>query len=204
LPPELGRLQALLTRGVADTASLWPDVHRGYRWVHRTAHILANEAQRDAGAVKRRLSGLLGAMTQQVASAGALASALTHFHKVTRSYWPGLFHCYSIPDLPRTNNDLEQFFGAHRYHERRATGRKVASPAIVLSGSVRVVAAAATRLRTFSAAELAPENIKAWQGLRYDLATRRQQRTRRRRFRRDPVAYLARLESDCLQLILPP
>jgi hypothetical protein len=154
--------------------------------------------------VKRRLGGLLGAMTHQAASAGALAPALTHFHRVTRSYWPGLFHCYSVPDLPRTNNDLEQFFGAHRYHERRATGRKVASPATVLSGSVRVVAAAATRLHTFSAGELAPENIKAWQGLRHDLATRRQQRTLRRRFRRDPIAYLTRLESAFLQLILPP
>jgi len=45
-----------------------------------------------------------------------------------RSYWPGLFHCYDVPELPRTDNDLEQLLGSHRYHERRASGRKVASP----------------------------------------------------------------------------
>ena len=88
--------------------------------------------------VQRRLGGLLGAMTRYQAAAGTLAPALAHFRKVTRSYWPGLFACYTVPDLPRTNNDLEQFFGAYRYHDRRTTGRKVASPSLVLNGSLCV------------------------------------------------------------------
>lgn len=204
MPRELSRLQSVLKRGLADTAPLWPDVRAGYHWVHRTAHILSNHDQREALTVQRRLGGLLGAMTRHQSTAGRLAPALVHFRKVTRSYWPGLFACYTVPDLPRTNNELEQFFGAYRYHERRATGRKAASSALVLSGSVRVIAAAATRLHTYSAAELVPENVNAWQALRQERATRRQQRTLRRRFRRDPISYLAQLEADLLQLILPP
>lgn len=129
---------------------------------------------------------------------------LAHFHKVTRSYWPGLFHCYHRSDVPRTNNDLEQFFGAHRYHERRATGRKGASPALVLRGAVRMAACAATRLRSFAGEELAPKNLQNWQALRQQLESRRQQRVRRARFRRNPDAYLKMLEKDLLQLILPP
>jgi hypothetical protein len=39
---------------------------------------------------------------------GLLAAAAAHFAKVTASYWPGLFCCYDVPDLPRTNNALEQ------------------------------------------------------------------------------------------------
>jgi hypothetical protein len=109
-----------------------------------------------------------------------------------------------VPDLPRTNNALEQYFGAHRYHERRATGRKGPSPALMLSGSVCLIAAAATRLRPFSACDLAPENPKAWHALRHELTTRRHQRTCRRRFRRDPPSYLAGLEADLLKLTLPP
>jgi hypothetical protein len=109
-----------------------------------------------------------------------------------------------VPELPRTNNDLEQFFGAYRYHDRRTTGRKVASPSLVLNGSVGIIAAVATRLHPYSAAELAPENIKAWQELRQARESRRQQRTLRRRFRRDPASYLAKLEANLLQLILPP
>jgi hypothetical protein len=204
LPQELQRLKCLLTRGLRDTATLWPDVRLGYRWVHQAAHILSNQDQHEVLTVQRRLGGLLGAMTRHQAAAGTLAPALEHFRKVTRSYWPGLFPCYTVPDLPRTNNDLEQFFGAYRYHERRTTGRKVASPGLVLNGPVGVIAAAATRLHTYSAAELAPENVSAWQALRQARETRRQQRTLRRRFRRDPASYLAKLEADFLQLILPP
>src|SRR5438132_9550805 len=92
-------------------------------------------------------------MTRHQAAAGTLAPALGHFRKVTRSYWPGLFPCFTVPALPRTNNDLEQFFGAYRSHERRATGRKAASPAVVLRGAVRLVACAATRLRPFTSEE---------------------------------------------------
>ncbi len=204
MPQELSRLQSLLARGLVDTADVWPDVRVGYRWVHQAAHILSNQDQREALTVQRRLGGLLGAMTRHQAAAGTLAPALGHFRKVTRSYWPGLFPCYTVPNLPRTNNDLEQFFGAYRYHDRRTTGRKVASPGLVLSGSVCVIAAAATRLHTYSAAELVPENISAWQELRQARETRRQQRTLRRRFRRDPASYLAKLEANLLQLILPP
>jgi len=187
-----------------DTANFWPDLREGYRWVHQAAHILSNQDQRQALTVQRRLGGLLGAMTRHQTAAGTLAPALVHFRKVTRSYWPGLFACYTVPELPRTNNDLEQFFGAYRYHDRRTTGRKAASPGLVLSGSVCVIAAAATRLQTYSAAELVPENVSAWQELRQARETRRQQRALRRRFRRDPVSYLAQLEADFLQLILPP
>jgi hypothetical protein len=204
LPQELRRLKCLLARGLRDTAALWPDVRVGYHWVHQVAHILSNQEQHEASTVQRRLGGLLGAMTRHQAAAGTLAPALGHFRKVSRSYWPGLFACYTVPALPRTNNDLEQFFGAYRYHDRRTTGRKVASPSLVLSGSVCVMAATATRLHTYSAAELAPENVKAWQELRQARETRRQQRTLRRRFRRDPVSYLAKLETHLLQLILPP
>ena len=204
MPQELRRLQALLARGLMDTADLWPDVRVGYRWVQQAAHILSNQDQREAFTVQRRLGGLLGAMTRHQAAAGTLAPALEHFRKVTRSYWPGLFSCYTVPELPRTNNDLEQFFGAYRYHDRRTTGRKVASPGLVLNGSVGVIAAAATRLHTYSAAELVPEDVRAWQALRQARETRRQQRTLRRRFRRDPASYLATLEANLLQLILPP
>jgi hypothetical protein len=189
---------------LTETATLWPEVRVAYRWVHRVAHVLTNEDQHPGVAVKRRLGGLLGAMMRHRATAGGLAPALAHFLKVSRSYWPGLFHCYEVSDVPRTNNALEQCFGAHRYHERRTTGRKSASPALVLRGSVQLIAAMATRLRAFAPWELAPEDVRAWQVLRHDLEARRQRRTLRRRFRRHPASHLAELETALLQLTLPP
>jgi hypothetical protein len=49
---------------------------------------------------------------------------------------PGLFNCYVVPGLPRTNDDLEQQFGSQHYHARRATGLKAALFAAVLRGEV--------------------------------------------------------------------
>jgi hypothetical protein len=194
----------MLHNGLTPTAQLWPLVRVAYRWVKRAAQILANAQQLQGTGVKRHLRALLGAMAHhQQRSCSALASMLGHFRKVPQSYWPGLFHCYAVPGVPRTNNDLEQFFGDHRHHERRATGRTGTSPALVLRGTVQIVSWAATRLRSFQGEELAPHNLRAWQELRHALDTRRQQRVHRRRFRRDPDAYLAALEKELLQLTLP-
>jgi hypothetical protein len=171
--------------------------------VHRAAHILGAEGVSGA-AVRGRLAGLLGAMRRHRGAAGDLAVAVDHFLKVSRSYWPGLFACYDAPGLPRTNNALEQAFGSHRYHERRATGRKGASPALVLRGAARRVAGLVTRRREVTAAELARADRGEWRRLRAELEERRRRRVDRHRFRRDPDGYLRDLEAKLNQPGLPP
>ena len=94
--------------------------------------------------------------------AGTLGDAVDRFLKVTDSYRPGLFHYLEVPGLPATNNDLEQVFGAQRHHERRTTGRKVASPSLVVRGSVRVLAATLTCLAPISAQDLAAVDLVKW------------------------------------------
>jgi hypothetical protein len=172
--------------------------------VHRAAHLLGNEAGETAAMVQRRFGGLLGAMTRHRASAGPLAVAVDHFCKVARSYRPGLFPCYAIPDLPRTNNGLEHLFGSQRYHERRASGRRAASPAAVLRGEVRLIAATATRLQPPNPRDLGHVSQDRWRELRARLDQRRHARTLRTRFRRDAAAYLAALEQQACQPALPP
>lgn len=142
-------------------------------------------------------------MTAQRDALGALAPAVDHFLKVTASYGPGPFHCYEVPDVPRTNNDLEQYFGAARYHERRASGRKGASPALVVRGAVRVVAAMATRRQPLAGADLRPADLARWRALRRQLHTRQVARGAQRRFRHDPDAYLAALEEALGKAGLP-
>jgi hypothetical protein len=199
--PPLVRLHQLIRRGLERTAAHWPDIERVYRWVHRAACILGNEAEETAAVVRRRFDGLLGAMARH--GTGGPAGAVDHFLKVARSYRPGLFHCYAIPDLPRTNNGLEQLFGSQRYHERRATGRKAASPAAVLRGEARLIAATATRLHPPTVAALGRVSRERWRELRQRLEQRRQTRTLRTRFRRDPSSYLAALEQQARQQTLP-
>jgi len=196
-------LRHLIGRGLERTAPLWPDVTRAYAWVHAAARVLGNEGGEDAATVRRCFDGLVGAMRRHRARAGVLAPAIDHFAKVARSYRPGLLHCCDVPGLPRTNNGLEQLFGSQRYHERRATGRKAASPAAVLRGEVRLIAATATRIRPPSERELGRANRQAWGELRHRLDQRRHARTLRTRFRRNPSAYLAELKQQICQPTLP-
>jgi hypothetical protein len=199
----LQKLKGLIDRGLGATAALWPAIAVAFAWVHQAARILGAE-QAGGGQVRRRLGGLLGATARHRQRAGARAGAVGHFLKVSRSYWAGLFACYDDAAIPRTNNALEQLFGSQRYHERRASGRKAGSPALVLRGGARLVAAAATRRRTFTADDLAGADRAEWARLRQQLDGRRQRRTQRRRFRSNPEAYLHELESLLIQSRLPP
>jgi hypothetical protein len=200
----LARRHRLLTAGLAQTAACWPDLQRAYAWVHRAAHLLANTAGHDVFTLRREYRGLLAAMRREQETLGDLAPAITIFRKVTRSYWPGLFHCYATPGVPPTNNDLEHCFGAARHHERRATGRKGASPALVVRGQVRLVAAIGTGGHPLAADELRPSDLAAWRTLRRTLDDRHRTRRAQSRFRRDPAGYLRALEDALLKPSLPP
>jgi hypothetical protein len=206
LPGGLARLRRLLRRGLEETADLFPAVRESYKWVKRAARILKDEEGSPTKTVRRRLVQLLSRMRKAATTTGepSVRAGLKQFLKVTRSYWPGLFPCYDSADLPRTNNDLEQTFGSHRYHERRASGRRRASPGLVVMGSARLISGLATRLRPDEGLVLGPGYVEEWKERRAELEARRESRRKQRRFRHDPAAYLAKLERQCLQLTLPP
>jgi hypothetical protein len=153
-------LRANLARGLEATESAWPEVSVAFGRVHRAAAILRNKKGLDAAGVRRRFAGLMGAISRYREEAGGLDRAIGDFLKVTRSYRPGLFACYDTAGLPRTNNDLERLFGSYRHHERRCSGRKVASPGMVVRGSVRLISATTTRLRLIEGADLVPSDSR--------------------------------------------
>lgn len=193
----------MIARALAETAEMWNPIRRAQRWAREAAHVLANHEGKEPADVKEAFVRVLRSIGVTKRHCGVLEDALTHFLKVTRSYRAGLFHCYDDEAIPRTNNDLEHCFGQHRYHERRATGRKSGAPSAVLHGSVRLVAGVATRLRPFTPADLEPRDRTRWQQLRQAVRCRFALRAQGRRFRRDPDAYLQQLEDDCLKRALP-
>jgi hypothetical protein len=196
-------LQALIAKGLAATDAAWPAIRTAYGWVHRAARLLENEDEVPGGEVRRRMDALLAEMRGEQAAVGALQPAVAHFLKVSASYWPGLFHCYDVDGLPRTNNDQEQYFGSARYHQRRASGRVHATAATVVRGSVRVLAAAAARLHLFGEYELRHPDPARWTSLRRSLDLRQEARRQQGRFRKNPTAYLATLEARLLKPSLP-
>ncbi len=187
----------MLRHGLFATAPLWAPLEQAHAWVVQAAQILANDGQADGAAVATAYRGVLNEMLAHQRTP-ELEPFVTHFYKVTMRYWRGLFWCYDVADVPRTNNNLEQYFGSARYLERRATGRKRPPAILVVRRAVRVVAAVATQTTTFQGADLQPCDVQAWRRVRAELEARHDTRRQHHRFRRDPQAYLTKLEEQLL------
>jgi hypothetical protein len=197
----LRRLQGILERALARCAPLWPEVKQGAQWVHQASTILDNADGASAQTVWRRYEQWLQKLEQNDVPE-ALHLSARHFLRVTRSYGDNLFYCYRVAGLPRTNNALEQTFGRVRYHERRASGRKVASPSLVTDGSVRVPASLYTRAALVTVQMLASVPHARWRARRAELERQHKARRLRCRFRKHPEHYLAMLEQDVDKLAL--
>jgi hypothetical protein len=191
-------LQQILAKGLQATAALWPPLQSAYQLVHQAAEILANHQQHTGTQVRERYLAFVGQMQKQKASLEPLGEAIEHFCHITDNFAAGLFVCYDVEGLPRTNNELEHCFGVARVHERRATGRRGAIPGVVVRGSVRVITAVVTKEQSFSAEELRPRDNQRWRDLRAYLQQCEETRRQQWRFRKNPAAYLAALEAQLL------
>jgi hypothetical protein len=196
--PALKRLHGILERALERTTSLWPEVRQGAQWLHQAAAILGNVDGACASTVQLRYVQWLRELEQTAPT----QASVQHFLKVTRSYGADLFHCYDVAALPRTNNALEQTFGSVRYHERRSSGRKVASPSLVTDGSVRVPAALYTRAAPVTVQMLASVPDRRWRARRAELERQHEARRQRYRFRKHPQRYLTELEEAADKLTL--
>ena len=192
-------MQQILTQALQHTAAWWPPIKDAYALVHQAAHILANHEQQTGAQVRETYLAWIAHMQKQQANLGTLSTAIDHFVEITENFAPGLFQCYDVPDLPRTNHDLEHCFGVLRAHERRATGRRGAIAGVVVRGSVRLMAVVVTKREDLQAADLQPTDYERWRDLRSQLQYRQEARRKQLRFRKNPVAYLAALEAQLLE-----
>lgn len=199
MSPPLKQLQQLLTKGLQATAELWAPLEHAYCFLDQAKAILLNESQDSGQQIQAQYLAHLARMRDDLASLGPLAEAFEHFCHITDNFAAGIFQCYDIKGLPRTNNDLEHCFGVARVHERRATGRRGAIPGVVVRGSVRVMAAVTSKQQVFSVEDLRPRDYQRWRDLRRQLQQREETRRRQWRFRKDPAASLAAIEARLLQ-----
>jgi hypothetical protein len=84
----------------------------------------AEDGKRPSQQVATKLEVYLQQLEAQTDLPDQMAAWREHLSVVLRRLWPGLFHCYDQPLLPRTNNALEVFFGGLKRQRRRNTGRK--------------------------------------------------------------------------------
>jgi hypothetical protein len=200
------RMHTMLEKALTGTAEHWPPLRAIFDWIGQAAQILDNPHLASGVTVEAQYQALLAQLAAlRITPAGdAIRGWGEHFLKITRSYWGGLFHCDEVVDVPRTNHDLEPFFGKLRHHERRGTGRKVVAPSLIVRGAVRVLAAVVSWIRPLTVLQLSQIDVVAWQEDRRQLKQLRQARVLQRRFRQHPEPYLAALEERLVKLNLPP
>jgi hypothetical protein len=115
-----------LKDALAPFAQTYAALQQGAVWVRDMADILAppGEPALSAAQVSGALSGYLGAVRRQHELSPMLHAFRRHLDTVSQSYWPGLFHCYDVPGLARTNNELESHFRDTQRRLLRTTGQK--------------------------------------------------------------------------------
>jgi hypothetical protein len=134
-----------------------------------------------------------------------LHGPMTHLTTVLRRLAPGLYQCYDVPGLPRTNNAMEQFYRRIKTSQRRITGHKRADAFVVRVGGFAVYAMqAATRSPAEVQQQLSAVPASAWHHHRAILRANQQRQTQMRRFRLHRDSYLADLEARWIQLADPP
>ncbi len=76
-------------------------------------------------------------LLDQVLQSGTVEDqqAANQVNQILRNLWWGLFTCYDVEGLPRTNNDLEQFLRRIKMGQRRISGRKNVHNFILRYGS---------------------------------------------------------------------
>lgn len=93
--------------------------------VRHVARLL--DTDNSASQVKRVLRRYLTHLEEEAPRRGRGAHTghfIDHLVKVADSHWPGLFHTYDHPEISRTTNSIEGFFGSTKHSLRSTSGRK--------------------------------------------------------------------------------
>ena len=115
-----------LKAALAPFADTYDEIQRGAVWLRDISDILGppGDSILSSQDISGHLRGYLNAVMNESDGSPLLQDFGHHLDKVSQSYWPGLFHCYDIPALARTNNEVESHFRDTQRRLLRTTGQK--------------------------------------------------------------------------------
>src|SRR5437016_2552348 len=124
--PRLAQLYQGLQSALSPFAETYQALQQGAAWLHDIAYILEPTGPQPCKGeqVAKQLRGYLDTLRPRPDLTPTLGAFGHHLDTVSRSYWPGLFHCYDVPGLPRTNNEIESRFRDTSRYLLRTTGQK--------------------------------------------------------------------------------
>lgn len=120
----LRRLMVITKRRLPFTAQV--ERHRRqHQWLIDLEHLLDPEREppKTSASVRQAVDRYLTDLTSQSHDAEDQRVA-DHINQIFHSFWWGLFACYDVEGLPRTNNELERCIRQIKMGYRRVSGRK--------------------------------------------------------------------------------
>lgn len=134
--PYLQLWRATLDTQVQPYAPAFEVVRQAQAWIEAVRQVLDEaplptpDAPGPGSAeVARSLAFTLGRIADQSVTDPWLLTFRQHLLDLSERYWSGLFHCYDILGLPRTNNELEGLYGQTKRQTRRQSGlRQIRQP----------------------------------------------------------------------------
>ena len=132
--PRLLKLLTGLQIALAATHPVYLEMCQGATWLADLANALDPDGKlaRIGEQVHAEWLTWITRMEMQGNSSPRLTEFSAKISKVSRSYEPGLFHTYDVPDLPRTNNDRESEFRRLRHRLLSTTGQVGATKRLLL------------------------------------------------------------------------
>jgi len=124
--PQLIQLHKGLHTALQSVQSDYTALRQAADWLEHISDILDSEHQpvRSGEEVRQELWAYLVEIEQESQDISGLHNLYQKIHNTTLNYAPGLFHCYDVPSLPRTNNDRESEFRDLNRRLLRTTGQK--------------------------------------------------------------------------------
>ncbi len=168
--PRRAQLSQGLQAALSPFAQTHQELQQGAAWLRDIASILEPAGlQPGRGAqVAEPRRGYLDTVRCRSDLAPILEVFGRHLDTVSRSYWPGLFHCDVVPGLPRTNNELESRFRDTRRRLLRTTGQKgLAQRTLQRQGAWEILPRPPTEAQTLEALRHTPAEDVAQERQRF-------------------------------------
>jgi hypothetical protein len=140
--PYLNRLHQRVQSALASTAAQAQQVRHVHTFLTQVERYLAQVRRPATHTDKRELAvpapgsqtvaqeleRMFTDLRQQSKSCPLARRLHRRWRSMSKTWLPGILHCYDIAGLPRSNLDLEGTFGTLRRDQRRTSGRKETSP----------------------------------------------------------------------------